>query len=237
VRGPVAVDVTGSDIGDMIGRCPAFGKTRFAGCTGVYDEESPRRGGRVMRPGWAIVVLWEAWVVSWVVAAFWASRPETRAGVRAELWYRLVIAAGAAALILGQRYDGGLPLWRLTSAEAWVGVAVVAIGLAFTWWARVHLGRLWSGTVTRKADHRVVGSGPYAIVRHPIYTGLLLALIATAIVRGTVAALVGVALLTIGLWMKARLEETWLRQQLGPEAYDAYRRRVPMLVPFGPTAR
>jgi protein-S-isoprenylcysteine O-methyltransferase Ste14 len=96
---------------------------------------------------------------------------------------------------------------------------------------------LWSGTITKKADHRVIESGPYAIVRHPIYTGILLAVLATALVKGTVLALVGAAVITLGLWMKAKLEEGWLRQELGPDAYDAYRRRVPMLVPFGPTAR
>jgi protein-S-isoprenylcysteine O-methyltransferase Ste14 len=189
-----------------------------------------------MRPGMAIVVLWVAWVVSWILASWWQSRPEKRAGARAELGYRLVILAGVWLLAIpARRNPGWLRLWHVTVGEAWVGVVVVAIGIAFAWWARLRLGRLWSATVTRKADHRVVESGPYGIVRHPIYTGLLLALIATAVVQGTVPALMAAVLLTIGFWMKARLEERWLRQELGSDAYDAYRRRVPMLVPFGPT--
>jgi protein-S-isoprenylcysteine O-methyltransferase Ste14 len=88
--------------------------------------------------------------------------------------------------------------------------------------------------VTVKADHRVVDSGPYRIVRHPIYTGILLAVYATAALKGTVLGLVSAAIITLGIWMKARLEEGFLRGELGADAYDAYRRRVPMLLPFGP---
>ena len=92
---------------------------------------------------------------------------------------------------------------------------------------------LWSGQVTKKADHRVVDTGPYAIVRHPIYTGILLAVYATAALKGTVLGLAGAAVITIGLWMKARLEEYFLREELGTN-YDAYRKRVPMLLPLEP---
>jgi len=109
----------------------------------------------------------------------------------------------------------------------------VALGIAFAWWARLHLGRLWSGRITRKVDHRVVDSGPYGIVRHPIYTGLLLSLLATSVAKGTVPGIAGFALLLLGIWMKAGLEERWLTQELGEGDYESYRRRVPMLLPFG----
>jgi protein-S-isoprenylcysteine O-methyltransferase Ste14 len=75
---------------------------------------------------------------------------------------------------------------------------------------------------------------PYGIVRHPIYTGILLAILATMAAKGTIPAVAGALVIILGLWMKARLEEGFLREQLGADAYDAYRRRVPMLVPFGP---
>ncbi|HVU19321.1 MAG TPA: isoprenylcysteine carboxylmethyltransferase family protein, partial [Rhizomicrobium sp.] len=100
-------------------------------------------------------------------------------------------------------------------------------------WARIWLGALWSGQVTKKEDHRVIDTGPYRIVRHPIYTGILIAIYATAALKGTVLALAGALLITIGLWMKARLEERFLRDELGRD-YDAYRTRVPMLMPLGP---
>ena len=99
------------------------------------------------------------------------------------------------------------------------------------WWARIHLGQLWSSSVTRKAHHHVVDTGPYAIVRHPIYTGLLLAIISTLLARGTVRTLVGSAIIAVGIYIKARVEEEFLVQQLG-EPYVAYARRVPMLLSF-----
>jgi protein-S-isoprenylcysteine O-methyltransferase Ste14 len=109
--------------------------------------------------------------------------------------------------------------------------AVVVAGIAFAWWARIHLGALWSGAVTRKFNHRIVDTGPYALVRHPIYTGLLSAAIATGVARGAWPALAGALILWLGIWMKARLEERFLSEELGAE-YAAYRARVPMLVPF-----
>jgi protein-S-isoprenylcysteine O-methyltransferase Ste14 len=74
-------------------------------------------------------------------------------------------------------------------------------------------------------------------VRHPIYFGLLLSLLATAAAKGTVLGLAGFALLLIGIVIKARQEERWLIQELGADLYADYRRRVPMLLPFGPTSR
>jgi protein-S-isoprenylcysteine O-methyltransferase Ste14 len=104
----------------------------------------------------------------------------------------------------------------------------------FAWWARLHLGRLWSSAITRKEDHRVIETGPYALVRHPIYTGLILAIFATAAAQATATSCLGAAFVAFGLWIKARVEERFLTAELGAEAYDTYRRRVPMLVPFTP---
>ena len=81
----------------------------------------------------------------------------------------------------------------------------------------------------------MIDTGPYAIVRHPIYTGLIAAIFATALVKGTLSGIAGALVMTFAFWIKARLEERFLREQLGPEDYNSYRRRVPMLVPFGPT--
>ena len=106
------------------------------------------------------------------------------------------------------------------------------MGFAFCWWARIHLGLLWSGRVTKKADHHIVETGPYALVRHPIYTGLLLAIGATMVAKGTLYGVAGAAAIMLSIAMKARLEERFLRNELGSAAYDGYARRVPMLVPF-----
>ena len=116
---------------------------------------------------------------------------------------------------------------------AWGMPIVCLVGFGFAWWARIHLGQLWSAFVTRKSDHRIIDTGPYGIVRHPIYTGIIVATIAVAMVKGTLFAVAGALIAVLGYWIKAQLEEGFLREQLGAEAYDSYRRRVPMLVPFG----
>ena len=97
------------------------------------------------------------------------------------------------------------------------------------------LGRLWSDWLTKKAGHHVVDTGPYRLVRHPIYFGLIFAAIATAIEKGTSFALFGAAIATFALYTKAQREERFLRVELGEDAYDAYARKTAMLVPF--TAR
>ena len=182
-----------------------------------------------------IAALWIGFAVSWLAAASWSGKTQKRIGLGSELPYRAaLIIGGALFLIPAHGYEGPLRLWYVTRAEAWIGVGLIVLGFAFSWWARIYLGTLWSGAITTKTDHRVVDRGPYAIVRHPIYTGILLAILATAAVKGTVLGFAGAAMIMLGLWMKARLEERWLRQELGAAAYDDYRRRVPMLVPFGP---
>ena len=182
----------------------------------------------------AISVLWVLWLVSWIVAARWADPAAKRPAASEQALYRIATIVGALALSVGDHFDGG-PLWRLgDSAGAWILVALAALGLAFTWSARLYLGRLWSSSVTRKADHHVVDTGPYAIVRHPIYTGIIVALYATALLKASLLGIAGVLLMTYGFWVKAKLEERFLSEQLGAEAYGAYRRSVPMLVPFGP---
>lgn len=187
-----------------------------------------------MHPITAIALLWLAWIVSWAVAAMWADQAEKRASPQAEIRYRALSIAGMLLFLIPVHGPAGrLVLWVPTHAEAWICVAANAAGLAFCWWARLHLGRLWSSNVTRKAGHHVVQSGPYALVRHPIYTGLLLSIYATAAAKGTLWGLFGAIVLTLAVWLKARLEERFLSEELG-QAYDDYSRRVPMLVPFAP---
>jgi len=181
-----------------------------------------------------MAVLWTVWWLSWLAAAAWRDRAASRPPLREQLGYRLLAMAGVVLLFGPYRHEfhSEIVLWRTPAAVEWALVLVALAGFAFTWWARIHLGRLWSSSVGRKADHHVVDTGPYAIVRHPIYTGITLASIATAAQRGTAAGWVGAIVMTLGWYVKARLEERFLRQQLGAEAYGAYARRVPMLVPF-----
>lgn len=179
-------------------------------------------------------IVWALWWFSWLIAAMWRDRAASKPPWQQQIGYRLLAAFGAVLIFGPYRHDlsSEVILWRTPVVPGWICVAAACAGFAFTWWARLHLGRLWSGSVGRKADHRVVDTGPYGIVRHPIYTGITLSTIATAALRGTGAGWLGVCVMTIGWYVKARLEERFLRDQLGAEAYDAYAGRVPMLVPF-----
>jgi protein-S-isoprenylcysteine O-methyltransferase Ste14 len=177
-------------------------------------------------------VIWIAWIVSWIAAAFWSSRAQKRARSWEMVVYHAAIIAGAVLLTpWAARRLAAAPLWDVGYGGAYALAALTLAGLLLAWWARIHLGRLWSGSITRKEDHRVVDTGPYALVRHPIYSGLIFALFATAIAQATATALAGAALVTFGFWLKARAEERFLAAELGDD-YSAYRRRVPMLMPL-----
>ncbi len=192
-----------------------------------------------MSPAILFAAAWMLWAVSWLAAASWSAPTERRvAATSPAVWsYRALL--GIAAVLIYHRTNEALhagKLWHVDSTGAYVLVALAVVGFGFAWWARLHLGRLWSGAVTRKEGHRVVDTGPYALVRHPIYTGLLLAVIATAAAVATPPALLGIVFAIAGLWRKARLEERFLGDELGAEAYASYRARVPMLLPFWPAA-
>ena len=189
----------------------------------------------ILQPSEAFQVIWIGWVVSWVAASLWSGRTEKRAATR-EMWiYRIIIFAGAiliapwTAQVLGEK-----PTWQIGDHGASALVGVMLLGLALTWWARMQLGNLWSSAITRKEKHLLIETGPYAFVRHPIYTGLIIALLATAAIEATEVAVLGALIIVFGLWVKARTEERFLSTELAPETYESYRRRVPMLVPFLP---
>jgi protein-S-isoprenylcysteine O-methyltransferase Ste14 len=97
-------------------------------------------------------------------------------------------------------------------------------------WARQFLGRNWSGAVTTKIDHELIRSGPYSVVRHPIYSGLLGVYLSVALVSGEVHGLIGVAIAFIAYWRKSRMEEAYLRGQFGT-AYDVYQSETWAVIP------
>jgi protein-S-isoprenylcysteine O-methyltransferase Ste14 len=194
-------------------------------------------------PALVTALLWSGWVLSWMLAAFWRKPAVARPSVGATAAYLIPTAIGGlmfgygARMRYGHHADDAWLLWATPDALCWCSVALVAAGFAFTWWARVTLGDLWSSDVTRKEGHVLVERGPYRLVRHPIYTGLILAVLATAAEVGTAATIVGASLMIFGFWLKARLEERFLGPTLGEAVYDDYRRRTPMLIPFWPTRR
>ena len=186
----------------------------------------------IIRPSQLFALIWIGWLVSWLAASFWSSRTAKRAASWNARAYRAAIVVGAIMLTpwAGQ-WLGGARLWDAGYGGAYALAGITLLGILFAWWARIYLGRLWSSAITRKVDHRVVDTGPYALVRHPIYTGLMTAILATAAAAATPAALVGAGLISFGLWLKARAEERFLTAELGPDTYGTYRRRVPMLIP------
>jgi protein-S-isoprenylcysteine O-methyltransferase Ste14 len=186
-----------------------------------------------MAPLTAMRWLWVAWAISWTLASRWSNRTEAAPSLGSELVYRVPTTVGGVFLFIGASYQvgPGLLLWEAPRAVGWPLVGLTALGFAFCWWARIHLGRMWSYSVTRKSDHRIIDTGPYAWVRHPIYTGIIVASLAMAAYEGTIVALLGLVLIVVGCWIKARLEERFLRTQLGAEAYDAYARHTGMLFP------
>ncbi len=176
--------------------------------------------------------MWLSYLAYWGAMSRKVKETKRRESVPSRL-ARLVTLACAVALLwlpsvplpfLNERF---LPLgaWCF-----WSGATVTAGGLLFSVRARRHLGKNWSQAVTVKEGHELITSGPYALVRHPIYTGLLLAFIGCAVARGEWRGLLAVVLVFVALWRKLRLEEKWMRAQFG-ESYEAYSRRVAALVP------
>jgi protein-S-isoprenylcysteine O-methyltransferase Ste14 len=192
-----------------------------------------------MLPDPAVDILWFVWYVSWIAAVVWSAKTKVQMRTDRCAVYRFVFTLGLFFLFVpvGAKPAPSLApytqaLWREPAWMEWALFALVAACFGFCWWARVHLGRLWSGYVTLKEDHRIVDTGPYALVRHPIYSGIIAASLVTALMKADAAALAGFALVTLGLFLTARVEERFLRAQLGADAYDSYRTRVAMLVPM-----
>ncbi len=183
-------------------------------------------------PTWIFIEFcWAGWLLYWLAMGFANKHTLERGGF---FGYRLV----GGILVLG-----GLGVMRLLDlsprSQLWhtgVGLGVVSdclviAGGAFTVWARITLGRNWSAEVTFKQDHELIESGPYELARHPIYTGLLLMALGTAISVGRAigfAVFVGVC---GALWWKARQEERIMSRHF-PDAYAEYRTRVHAIVPF-----
>ena len=175
--------------------------------------------------------LWLAWVLYWVVSAFSAKTTQRRESLGSRLSHVVPLLIGVA-LILWPRVPW-LSLRLLPSGplEFTLGVVLLALGLALTVWARVYLGRNWSGTVTLKEGHELIRSGPYAYVRHPIYTGLLVALLGSAVACGELGALIGWCVVAGAFIRKLRIEERFMRE-IFPGQYQGYCAQVPALVPF-----
>jgi len=181
---------------------------------------------------WWIDGLSIAFLVIWAIGAARTKQTEHRQSNASQVVQRGLAAAGAI-LLFYPRLGVWLDTRLLPGSEdlAYTGLALTFAGIAFAVWARFALGRNWSAVVTIKQDHELICRGPYALVRHPIYSGMLLGLLGTALDRNNVRAVIGVASVALAFWLKMRTEESFMVQQFGDQ-YRRYRREVKALIPF-----
>jgi protein-S-isoprenylcysteine O-methyltransferase Ste14 len=180
----------------------------------------------------AFKIVWLIVIVYWFVAACFVKRAvRTQSALDRVGWAAL--PAGIAivcSLALGELHPERVHLVRYSYGFAIVWFVVLFLGAVFAVWARTTLGRNWSGMVTIREGHTLVRSGPYRWLRHPIYTGLLAMVFATAIFYGTVLALSLAVYALLIVAMKIRLEEVWMIEEFGDE-YREYQRKVKALIP------
>jgi protein-S-isoprenylcysteine O-methyltransferase Ste14 len=167
----------------------------------------------------------------WFISSFGVRRAKRVAPPADRLRYAGAVLLAIALVSWGTRYWGWLGTWVLPPSLAlfYIGAVIATAGLGFSVWARVHLGEYWSGNVTLKEGHCLIRSGPYALVRHPIYTGILLGMLGSAVALDQVRGYLGFAVLTYSFIGKLRKEEAWLTEEFGEE-YLRYKREVRALI-------
>jgi protein-S-isoprenylcysteine O-methyltransferase Ste14 len=175
-----------------------------------------------------IALCWAVAAVVWAVSALFVKRTVERP----RGWTRLltVLAVIWVFAVMSRIAGFEQPLWSPSAAVGVLADLITIAGLAVAIWARATLGRNWSGRVVFKQDHELIQHGPYAYVRHPIYSGLLLMILGTAIESGRLASFALLAAFVALFAVKAHFEEQLMTRHF-PEAYPQYRRRVKALIP------
>jgi len=172
-------------------------------------------------------------LIVWLALTFTNKRTAKREGLFGQLIVLIFLFIGFAFVFdpnisfLIFRYS-----FTVTPFIGWAGVFITACGVALAIWARFIIGRNWSGAeITLKKDHKLVTAGAYGIVRHPIYTGILLSAIGTMIAKGTPGDLIGIAFLLFAFLIRIPKEERFMKEQF-PAEYPSYMSRVKTLIPF-----
>jgi protein-S-isoprenylcysteine O-methyltransferase Ste14 len=176
--------------------------------------------------------LWILFGLYWLVSA--VKRKKTK---KRETWIqrsRYVLPLIVASLLLVRpeaRYGWlGTRFVGYSLAVEWAGVLLTAMGVAVAVWARWHLGANWSGVVSLKEGHELIRTGPYRSIRHPIYTGILLALLGTVVATGEVRGIIAMLIFWLSFYWKARREESFLAQEFGP-SFTEHLRHTGMFLP------
>jgi len=167
--------------------------------------------------------LWMVWYAVWIAWAFQSKKTQQRESLASRMSYTVILFAAVWLVFFAHRLG---PWWHhsiftATAVTGSVAVALTALGFALTLWARYILGSNWSGNVTIKVAHELIRTGPYRFVRHPIYTGIIVAAAGTAIALDQTRGLIALALLWLGFNIKRLKEEQFMRQTFG-EQYAAY---------------
>lgn len=177
-----------------------------------------------------------AWIgiaILWLITSVTAKR-SVRSQSLASRLFELCLTIAAFFLIFNPSLAIGPLAWRVvpkSPVSSGLGAVLTVAGILFAVWARFILGRNWSANVTVKQDHQLIRTGPYALVRHPIYSGLSLALLGTAIAFGQLRDVIALILAVTAWRLKSLVEERFMMEQFGTEYVD-YKRRVKALVPF-----
>ena len=192
-----------------------------------------------MRPATLVGLLWAAFFLCWLVLARFNKKASRRTPWRRRAWgLRLAVIAGLLVMVWLRQHAGSgfgastvrSPPLHAGAPAQWLGVGLCLAGFGFAFWARLHLGRNWGIPMSLRQEHELVITGPYAYVRHPIYTGIMLAMIGSALAVGSFWLPIS-ALAVVYFLLSARTEEKMMLAQF-PDAYPAYRHRTKMLIPF-----
>jgi protein-S-isoprenylcysteine O-methyltransferase Ste14 len=180
-----------------------------------------------------ILLLWAGFFAYWWISALRNRTPLKRVPSRFGFLTTMAVPAGvilaAFALVAPDLYTARVLPDLLPVVIA--GLLVLLIGIGFAVWARVHLGTNWSSRPAIHENHTITRTGPYAIVRHPIYTGILTGILGTAIATGALLAFVSLVAMFVLFLIKIRMEEQFLLDEFGEE-YGRYRGEVKALVPY-----
>jgi len=178
------------------------------------------------------ICLWLVFFFYWAISAL-SSKVAKKTESFGERLQRMAPLAASYVLLFYQAAKLG---WldkrfiRDSSGAAVIGVTLTAAGVAFAIWARWHLGANWSAIVSIREQHELIRTGPYRRVRHPIYTGMLLAMAGTALVLGEVRGLLAFAITLLAFYSKARKEEAWLTREFG-DKFELHTKQTGMFLP------
>jgi protein-S-isoprenylcysteine O-methyltransferase Ste14 len=183
-------------------------------------------------PIFSAKLAWIVFAIYWTVSAFKLKAVKQRESGSQRLQHLLPLAVAYILLLTTGRDFGWLSKRFVPNVPALsvFAVALTAAGVAFAIWARWHLGSNWSGAVTLKADHELIRTGPYRTIRHPIYTGMLLAVIGTALALGELRGILSFLIILAAFYRKARREERFLKQEFG-EKFAAHVQSTGMFLP------